>query len=640
MKQANSIIYGAAATARLLFLAVHAVAGLTFPYETVQLDETDVAAFPAVSFGNTSAPPVPLGECRSFPGDADWPGEAEWAALDDLLDGRLLRPTPLGAACDPAHAAYDAARCESLVRDASRTRALLDDPLTVLTVWPQGDTCRVVLPTGSGPGGGADPPPPPCTRGGFPEYVVNATTARHVQAAVNFARNRNLRLVVKNTGHDFGGRSVGAGSLSVWTHHLKDSRYMANYDSAFYSGRAMQLGAGIEAWEMSNLMVDHGGITITAPGCSTVGGVGGWMLGGGHTTITSSHGLGADQVVELNVVTADGSFVTANGTHNTDLFWALRGSGVGSFGIVTSAVFKAYAPVSITGVQLQWQTTAGTSGTVVDKETFWRGINAYFKFGINVGLANGVDFNYIRKQVNDTYSFTTSISFPGKTPDQVSDHLAPLMRSLQAAGVNMTSPLPAQPRPYASRRGGTGDSLGNARYASRLWPRSLWADEAGFARAMAAVRASVEEGGYTFHGLLMNTDPDTVGTPVVPPNSVSPGWRAAAMHASVQDSTALAHLTPADFHAANERLLKYSGAIRAATPGGGAYINEGYSLEPGWQDNFYGLDVYPRLLRVKRDVDPWGLFWAPTAVGSEAWEVRTVDKRPTQNGRLCRQTWA
>ncbi|KLU91525.1 FAD binding domain-containing protein [Magnaporthiopsis poae ATCC 64411] len=628
MKQANCA-RGMVATAQLLLLVARVASGLTFPYETVRLQEADTQAFPAVSFGNKSAP-IPLGECRSFPGDVDWPSDAEWAALDSVLEGRLLKPTPLGAACDPSHPAYSAARCQTLVRDASRTRTLLDDPLTILNVWPQGDTCRVALP-GSGPGG-ADPPP--CTRGGFPEYVVNATTVRDVQAAVNFARNKNLRLVVKNTGHDFGGRSVGAGSLSIWTHHLKESRYMESYDSAFYSGRAIQLGSGIEAWEMSNLMVDHD-ITITAPGGNTVGGVGGWFLGGGHTTITSRFGLGADQVVELNVVTADGSFVTANGTHNTDLFWALRGSGVGSFGIVTSAVFKAYAPIGFAGVQLEWQTT-GTFGTVVDKETFWRGINAYFKFGINVGLANGVDFNYIRNQGNDTYSFTTRISFPGKTPQQIFDLLAPMFSSLQAAGVNVTNRLPAQPTPVASRRGGTGDSLGNLRYASRLWPRSLWADEAGFERAMAAVRASVEEGGYTFHGLLMNTDPATVGMPVVPPNSVSAAWRATAMHASVQDRTALADLSPAEFRAANERVLKYSGAIRAATPGGGAYINEGDSLEPGWQDNFYGLDIYPRLLRVKRALDPWGLFWAPTAVGSEDWEVRTADGRPMQNGRLCR----
>lgn len=89
---------------------------------------------------------------------------------------------------------------------------------------------------------------------------------------------------------------------------------------------AAQFGSGVESWEAKNFMAANN-ITMVAPGCNTVGGVGGWMSSGGHTTITSTYGLGADQVLSLGVVTASGRFVTADPFTNTDLFFAMRGGG-------------------------------------------------------------------------------------------------------------------------------------------------------------------------------------------------------------------------------------------------------------------------------------------------------------------------
>ncbi|KAL1864278.1 hypothetical protein VTK73DRAFT_6009 [Phialemonium thermophilum] len=95
-------------------------------------------------------------------------------------------------------------------------------------------------------------------------------------------------------------------------------------------------------------------------------------------------------------------------------------------------------------------------------------------------------------------------------------------------------------------------------------------------------------------------------------------------------------LTAAEARELDARVQEYMDAWRAVTPGSGSYMNEGDPGEPNWQQSFYG-DNYDRLLRVKRKRDPWGLFWAPTTVGSEAWEVHPVDGYPnSQNGRLCR----
>lgn len=132
----------------------------------------------------------------------------------------------------------------------------------------------------------------------------------------------------RNTGHDFVAKSTGRGALSVWTHFLKGIEFLADYRTGEYSGAAARIGAGVEAWETHNAMADAGGnVTVVTSLDPTVGNGGGWALGGGHGPLTSLRGLGADQVLSLNVVTADGRFVTADLDQNQDLFFALRGGG-------------------------------------------------------------------------------------------------------------------------------------------------------------------------------------------------------------------------------------------------------------------------------------------------------------------------
>ncbi len=109
------------------------------------------------------------------------------------------------------------------------------------------------------------------------------------------------------------------------------------------------------------------------------------------------------------------------------------------------------------------------------------------------------------------------------------------------------------------------------------------------------------------------------------------------MHSSVfQTQLADRDTTTADqFRSRYDNLKHYMDELRALTPGSGAYINEAEVTEPNWQQSFFGSQ-YERLLKVKKSVDPWGLFWAPTTVGSENWHVVTADRLPTQNGPLCK----
>ncbi|KAK7951195.1 FAD-binding domain-containing protein [Apiospora aurea] len=616
--------------------------------DSIQLTEQDIGDFSAIAFGDRAEAAATVSQreqhqrCRVFPGDDLWPWTEEWTRFNNSLDGALLRPTPAGAVCYPAHPAYDAAQCQFLLRDARSTRFWLDDSLTELAQWTQGSTC---LATNETQAQGKN-----CTRGGFPEYVVNATTAKHVQIAVNFARNKGIRLVVKNTGHDFGGRSVGAGSLSIWLHHMKETQRLPSFSPGNYTGTAARFGTGVEAWEVSNFTAAHGGITVVAPGGNTVGGVGGWVGGGGHSVVTSTLGLGADQVLSLGVVTADGRYVTADPFTNPDLFFALRGGGGATYGIIISAVYKVHPPITLTTTSLSLTLSSASSpsipatGAVVvrNADAFWTGVGLYYRFcGRVVEGSGGQGFSYIYPQADGGFRFTTTSTFLNRSRDEVSRIMQPLYTSLRQAGVLTAAdadPTTRNSSIYgASRRGGTGDQPVNTRYRSRLLPRANWEDDARWTATMAAIRAATEAGydeNFYFHATLTSPTREVAGWPGAD-NAVNPAWRENLMHAMLMDVQP-DNFTGQQARARDARMQRYTSLLRDVSPGAGAYINEADPGEPEWQQAFFGSN-YARLLEVKRAWDPWQLFWAPTTVGSEGWAVEAVDGYPnSQNGRLCR----
>ena len=92
---------------------------------------------------------------------------------------------------------------------------------------------------------------------------------------------------------------------------------------------AARVGSGLEVWELYHYM-DLYNVTLVVSDGSTVGANGGSMAGGGHSILGSVYGLGADQVLSPQVVTADGRLMTADLTTNPGLFFALRGGGLGT----------------------------------------------------------------------------------------------------------------------------------------------------------------------------------------------------------------------------------------------------------------------------------------------------------------------
>ncbi|KAH6619091.1 hypothetical protein B0J18DRAFT_370853 [Chaetomium sp. MPI-SDFR-AT-0129] len=611
-----------------VFPGIQALA-ITPPATAQQLTAQDISTFPSLAFGNTHAP-FTLPACKSFPGDPSWPTDTEWSRLNKTLQGALLQPLPPASVCYGSSPNFNADTCVFLRTQASQTSFYLDDPLSILTQWPQGNTCLLSAnPTGN------------CTQGGFPVYVVNATTVKHVQAAVNFARNRNIRLVIKNTGHDFVGRNAGAGSLSVWTHHLKGFEFLPEYHQpgGNYSGPAAHVGSGLQGWEALQYAAQYN-VTLVAGGCLTVGLYGGWMAGGGHSPLSSRFGLGVDQVLALQVVTADGRYETVDPETNGDLFFALRGGGGSTYGIVTSVIVKAHPPIYLTQASFNislGNTTSSTptsNPTITNPDTFWAAFQAVYAFAlptVEVGgfiLTNGVPLGN-----SGGVQLQVIIELPGFTPSQATDFLQPLQETLTSLGIPFILPTPTTIL-YSAQTGSHGVVPGNIYFASRLFPRSSFTNTTTLFPAVIRAVRSIIAAGYRFHGLNMTPTLRAAGYPSVTPG-VNPLWRDIIMHADVFSPVNMGTVTPAQGRAEQEKLNGYMDMLRAATPGGGAYVNEADVLEPGWQESFFGGN-YARLVEIKEERDPWGVFWAPTTPGSERWKVVGAGELPTQNGRLCK----
>lgn len=466
----------------------------------------------------------------------------------------------------------------------------------------------------------------PCTQGGYPVYVVNATNVAQIQLAVNLARALNIRLVVKNTGHDFSGKSGGAGALSVWTRNFNQIQYLPNYvDSGTgYKGKAFKAGSGVQARDIYAAAKKQGLVVVGGEG-ATVGVMGGYVQGGGHSPLGSIHGMAADHVLSMEVVTADGQFVTADSTQNSDLFWALRGGGGGTFGIVTSVTVKAYPDIQVTVVQFAFSTSA-----TVTADNFWKGVRAYFDYFITFTDAGMYSYFWIFPFGDLTFSMQPLFA-PGLSSAQTLALLKPWFTTLASLGIVVTPTTQNFNNFYEAWAAGfPQEAVANsgAIIGSRLWPRSLWASKASLDAAFAAWKSSADAG-----LLLINFNiAPTAARGGNPNNAVLPAWRDTLMHAIngpgwAPDANATTIKAARDLLTSQQNLWK-----KAGTNGG--YLGECDIEDPDFATSFFGKN-YAKLLTIKKKYDPKGVFWVRTGVGSEGLAVRSSDTIHDENGKLC-----
>ncbi|KAM7189024.1 6-hydroxy-D-nicotine oxidase [Naviculisporaceae sp. PSN 640] len=586
-----------------------------------ELQLTNVELFNFAPEGNTSTFEKRLfgsPRCKTFPGDFLWPSKLVWKVFDLLTGGALIETVPIGAVCYKTSGVYNAAKCQHLLDNWGTHEVHTADPTSLMTTLYQGETCM--------PQNGVNNATARCTLGSFPAYSVEVRNVAQIQLAVNFARNANIRLVVHNTGHDFLGKSTGAGSLSIWTHKLKSIQYLRNIRTRSYTGPAFKLGAGVQVHELYEAAHQQG-VTALGGECDSVGVVGGFLPGGGHGPLTSKYGMGADQVLSVDIVLPNGRFVTADETQNTDLFWAIRGGGPATFGVVTSMTVKAHPKTRFSGAT--WDIITPAMG--LSEETFFKVLFAYWRRFPEYAARATYGYSTIFPIGPQMYSWTMH---PWLVPDmtlvQFKAMIAPLLAEWSALGFNIQPTYFEYDNFYETWRDTfphANVSMSGLRTGSRLFPASNWANNATLNGLMEAMKTSLQQGSALIQYNIKGNAP--AGTPA---NAVNTHWRTAnwfAIMGAGWDPT-----NQADFEVVNKRITN-DWMTRLKQWGPGGYGNEGDVMEANFGEAFFGSN-YARLLQIKRRIDPDDVFWAPTAVGSERWKVEGNSWLPIQTGRLCK----
>ncbi|KAI0896946.1 FAD-binding domain-containing protein [Annulohypoxylon nitens] len=541
--------------------------------------------------------------CRTIPGDASWPSLADWASLNDTVDGRLVATIPIAAPChnffsDSTNiSTYNQAECAAL-RDAwFYPETHLPSSSSPMAYSFSNNSCNPWLEQNTS-----------CTIGSHVLYTVNVTDISDLQEGLDFVKRHNIRLVIRNTGHDYLGKSTGAHSLALWTHNMK-SLELIEYNSADYKGPAIKIGAGVLATDAYNFAHSHG-LVVVGGNCPTVGIAGGYTQGGGHGPLASLHGLGADQVLEWDVIIANGTLVKANATQNNDLFWALRGGGGGTYGIVVNMTVKAFPDTYASSAYL----TALDNGTNTD--TIYKSIKTFL-----TTLPSLVDAGIFALWVVSPSGFSLMPAFaPGLHKNDLDKLLQPVIDDMNQLGLNYT---------YSSTENDTFLSTYDAlptkwnvsdyNSGGRLIPRDLVTNNTD--ALLKAIREIGTENiltGVSFNVKNGVSSPDEV--------AVNPYFREALFDVFLAIPINYTNWDE-NIRGEDEMTHQLLPLLEALTPNGGAYLNEADFQQPNFQSVFYG-DHYDRLLQIKRQYDPDDIFYAKTAVGSEFWKEQV-------DGRLC-----
>jgi FAD/FMN-containing dehydrogenase len=174
-----------------------------------------------------------------------------------------------------------------------------------------------------------------------PACIARCTGVADVVAAVRFARERDLLVAVRAGGHGVAGHAVCDGGLVIDLSPMKGMRVDPHASTA-------RAGAGVLWGELDRETQLHG--LATVGGIVTHTGIAGLTLGGGIGWLMRKHGATVDNLLSVDLVTADGDFVTASAEENPELFWGVRGGG-GNFGIVTSFEYRLHpvGPIVLAG---------------------------------------------------------------------------------------------------------------------------------------------------------------------------------------------------------------------------------------------------------------------------------------------------
>lgn len=480
-------------------------------------------------------------------------------------------------------------------------------------------------------------------------FAVLARDANDVVAAVDFARQHRVRLVVKGGGHSYQGTSNAPDSLLVWTRRMRQIEHYTAFVGRGCEGHvepvpAVMLGAGCVWMDAYHAVTTLGGRYVQGGGCPTVG-VAGLIQSGGFGHFSKTFGTASSNLLQAEVVTADGQIRIANACMNPDLFWGLKGGGGGSLGVVTRVVLRTFDLPKYFG---------GLGGDIrASSDSAYRALIARFLEFYRDELFNAhwgehVEFN------RNVMGFT--MMFQDLNTDSVERIWAPFLDWVRARKeYSFDSPirtltLPAQrlwdapyfrehfpghmrvdDRPGAPDWHGYWDGEQNEAGRFMYGYRSLWLPEdllqaakiGSLADALFEATRSRSVELYFGKGMAggladaVSRTRDTAMNPQVI-NAFAlaiigaqgqPAYPGMPMKGSNSDE---------DAHRAVRGLDQAAAALYRVAPGAGSYLSESDYFLPDWQERFWGPN-YDRLACVKLRYDPEGLFVVHHGVGSEAW---------------------
>ncbi|PVH96640.1 FAD-binding domain-containing protein [Periconia macrospinosa] len=557
------------------------------------------SAAPALIRNNTA--------CRVLPGDADWPQDEEWETLNRTVGGRLIRGAPLAETpCYSSNFSATSEGCFTIQREWASLAPFIADPVNVMARIALNNTCSPFLAANAGA---------TCSLGNMATYAINVSDAESAAAGVEFAHRHNMRLVVKNTGHDHLGRASGRGALALWTHHLKE-KTLVDYRSSNYTGPALRLGAGVQVRELYEFAGSNG-LRAAGGSCPTVGAAGGFTQGSGHGPLSSAYGLGADNTLEFDVVTMDGQYRTVSPEKDADLYWALSGGGAGNWAVVLSVTVRAHQDGPVAGARFSF------SRNQLNPQVYWNAVEAWFK---HVATLNAIPGFRSFARVDRTGFSLDMATLPDGSVTDIQTALAPFHSTLTSLNISLSrneSVLHPSYLAHFDDYGSNGAETRNITIGSRLIPRDLVQDAETLPPITETLRSIVDE--------------STAGDPLLVilsnnvshinfDNAVNPAWRSSLFLINMclySDEKSPWSKLQSDLAEVNT----WQDRLRLVTPGGGSYGSESTFDNQFWKSEYYG-SAYDRLLKVKHEYDPNFLLWNQPAVGSDLFTLQ-------DDGRLC-----
>jgi hypothetical protein len=575
-----------------------------------------MARFPALA----SSP----GIRRIRPGDQSWPKPTDWQQLNQAVKGRLIKIKSLLLDCEEQS---NIAECNSVLHNLHNPYFLGEQP------------------AGTESSGWVD-----AWQSAPSAYAVAARTTADVVAAVNFARQHHLRLVVKGGGHSYLGGSNAPDSLLVWMRWTDSIELHENFVPRWCSGQssgtpAVSIGTGARWMPVYDAVTTKAGRYVQGGGCTTVG-VAGHVLGNGFGSFSKHYGAAGAALLEAEIVTADGTVRVANECMNPDLFWALKGGGSCSFGVVTRLTLRTRSLPEYFGL-------AFGKIKAHSEEAFQRLISNFTEFYsrslFNLHWGESV-------VLGSDNTLTLQLVFYDLTQEQARSTFEPLIDFAKTTPADYTFAEPMKIEGVPARH--WWDSV----YLSKNMPSIVAQDPRnGAPQADIWYKGDAGQAGWFIHGYESAWLPASLltedarkkldemlfsatrqwhvalhfnkGLAGAPPDAIA-ATRNTPMNPAVTEAFALAIIAGGgkpNFHGmpgngpnltlARKQAAAISraiGVVRDLIPDAGSYVSEAGFSDPEWRQRCFG-DNYARLSNIKRRYDPDDLFITHHGVGSERW---------------------